>query len=63
MAMDSKGLHIGDLTVMDGDRDGRHDSDSMAMDSDGWQNIELKAKDALTAMDGSSMVMDGVPAS
>jgi len=33
------------------------------MDSDGRQNIELKAMNALTAMDGSSTVMDGAPAS
>ena len=43
---------------MDGDNE-RHNGDSTAMDSNGRSGGDLKAVDGLTAMDGSSTVMDG----
>jgi len=33
------------------------------MDSDGWRDVDLKAMDGVTAMDGSLTVMDGAAAS
>ena len=55
--MDGKGRRHGNLMVMDG---AGHNDNSTVMGINGRSDGDLKAVDGLTAMDGSSTVMDGM---